>query len=226
MRMTPHWPLASVAALAACLVPVHAHAQPVQACRMDVPDLPDIIDPPNPAMDPDPLVSELPTPEIYAEGMEYPGSVRDRAVKWAKIFEVPSSWLISLGYVESRNQPMAKNESGATGALQIKLSRARDLVTWLSRSKWKTHRKVQEMLSRFWHGLRNDLLDLDLNIMLAAFELHHLRRRFGNNHEIVYAAYNQGEGCIARCLKERLPLPDRAIEFIARIERARKLGYA
>ena len=121
---------------------------------------------------------------------------------------------------------MAKNESGATGALQIKLSRAKDLVTWLNLSKWKTHQKVQEILSRFWHGVRDDLLNLDLNVMLAAFELHHLKRRFGNNHRIVLAAYNQGEGCIARCLERGLPLPARAMEFIARMERAKQLGYA
>ena len=81
------------------------------------------------------------------------------------------------------------------------------------------------MLAMFWHGLRNDLLNLDLSIMLAAFELHHLRRRFGNDHEIVSAAYNQGEGRISRCLQKGLPLPARAVEFIARVKRARQLGY-
>jgi soluble lytic murein transglycosylase-like protein len=170
-------------------------------------------------------MSVLPPPETYEEGVEYPEPVRDRAVRWARVFEVPSSWLISLGHVESRNQPMAKNESGATGALQMKLARAKDLVTWLGKSKWKTHRQVQEILARFWHGMRDDLLNLDLNIMLAAFELHHLRRRFGHDHHIVMAAYNQGEGCIARCLERGLPLPDRALEFITRIERAKQLGY-
>jgi soluble lytic murein transglycosylase-like protein len=216
-----------MASMAACSISTYAyaHAHDAQSCRIDISDLPDIVDPPEPAPPPDPLMSALPNREIYEMGTEYPNPVRSKAVRWAKVFEVPASWLISLGYVESRNQPMAKNESGATGALQIKLARARDLVTWIGRSKWRAHRGVQEILARFWNGMRDDLLNLDLNIMLAAFELHHLRRRFGNDHHVISAAYNQGEGCIARCLRRGLPLPDRAIEFIARIERARQMGY-
>jgi hypothetical protein len=221
MKMTLPLPLAI---LIACMIPVRSYGEP--ACQPGIPDQPDGIDPSEPAPLPEPLMSLLPVPEIYAEGMEYPIPVRNKAMRWARVFEIPPSWLISLGYVESRNQPMAKNESGATGALQIKLERAQDLVIWLSRSKWRVHREVQEILAMFWHGLRNDLLNLDLNIMLAAFELHHLRRRFGHDHEIVHAAYNQGEGRIARCLAEGLPLPDRALVFIARIKRARRLGYA
>ena len=47
-------------------------------------------------------MSILPVPEIYKEGTGYPGPVKDKAVKWAKVFEVPSSWLIPLGNVESK----------------------------------------------------------------------------------------------------------------------------
>ena len=170
-------------------------------------------------------MSMLPAPEAYERGGEYPGPVREKATKWSGIFGIPSSWLIPLGHVESHNQPMAQNKSGATGAAQIKLARARDLVAWLSRSKWKTHLMVQGILVSFWHGLRDDLLNLDLNIMLAAFELHHLRQRFGNHPNIIYAAYNQGEGRISRCLERRQPLPPRAIEFIQRVVRAKQQGY-
>ena len=221
MRTTPPWMALALASLATCVVSSHAHAGVADspACRAGIPELPES------TLPPEPLVSSLPALENYEVGVEYPSSVRDKAVRWAKVFEVPASWLISLGYVESRNQPMAKNESGATGALQIKLARARDLVTWLNRSKWKVHREVQEILSRFWGGMRDDLLNLDLNIMLAAFELHHLQRRFGNNHHVVSAAYYQGEGRIARCLERGLPLPARALEFLARLERAKQQGY-
>jgi len=222
MRTTPPWMALALASLATCVVSSHAHAGVADspACRAGIPELPES------TLPPEPLVSSLPALENYEVGMEYPNSVRDRAVRWAKVFEVPASWLISLGYVESRNQPMAKNESGATGALQIKLARARDLVTWIGRSKWRAHRGVQEILARFWNGMRDDLLNLDLNIMLAAFELHHLMRRFGRDHQVVSAAYNQGEGRIARCLERGLPLPARALEFLARLERARQQGYA
>ena len=226
MKMTPPWPAPLLAAIVACLIPAlaHAHAHAEWSCGEDA----DIAVPAAPSKtdaDPGSLMSILPVPEIYKEGTGYPGPVKDKAVKWAKVFEVPSSWLIPLGNVESKWQPMAKNESGATGAMQIKLARAKDLVTWMGRSKWKARQEVQEILAMFWHGLRDDLLNLDLNIMLAAFELHHLRRRFGNDREIVHAAYNQGEGRISRCLARGLPLPARAIEFIARVKRATQRGY-
>ena len=178
-----------------------------------------------PALPPGSLMSTPPPPEVYLEDMAYPESVRDKSVKWARVFEIPSSWLIPLGYVESKNQPLAKNKSGATGAMQFKLARAKDLVTWISRSKWRAHQGVQTVLAMFWHGLRNDLLNLELNVMLAAFELHHLRRRFGNDLQIVMAAYNQGEGAISRCLKQEKTFPARAIEFITRVRRAQQLGY-
>ena len=123
MRTTPLWIALALASLATCVVsiPVHAGVADSPACRIGIPELPES------TLPPEPLVSSLPALENYEVGMEYPNSVRDKAMIWAKVFEVPASWLISLGYVESRNQPMAKNESGATGALQIKLARARDL---------------------------------------------------------------------------------------------------
>jgi soluble lytic murein transglycosylase-like protein len=227
MKMTPPWLAPALAVLVVCLIPAYAHAYAhvEWSCGEDT-DIAVPVDPAGTENYPGSRMSILPAAESYEEGVGYPIPFRGKVVKWAEVFEVPSSWLIPLGDVESKYQPMARNKSGATGVLQIKLARAKDLVTWMNRSKWKTHQKVQEILAMFWHGLRDDLLNLDLNVMLAAFELHHLRRRFGNRRDIVLAAYNQGEGCIARCLKERLPLPDRAIEFIARIERARKLGYA
>ena len=215
MRMTPP-SLLAVLALCPLIIPSRADAPASDHARQD----------PCLAMKvSESLMSMLPLTETYEKGMAYPLPFRDKATKWAKIFEVPSSWLIPLGYVESKYQPMATNKSGATGATQIKLARARDLVTWMSRSKWKANQEVQAILAMFWHGLRDDLLNLDLNVMLAAFELHHLRRRFGNDSEIVHAAYNQGEGRIARCLERGLPLPARAVEFIARVKRATQRGY-
>ena len=225
MKLIPHLLAIPLILMFVRITASHAlESNPVLACWSDIPDLPDVINPPEPALPPDPLMSAMPS-QNYVPGVEYPGTVRDRATAWARVFEIPPSWLISLGYVESKNQPLAENRSGATGVIQIKLARARDLVTWLGRSKWRTHQRVQEILQRFWHGLRNDLLDLDLNIMLAAFELHHLMRRFGADHQLVMAAYNQGEGRITRCLEQGKPLPERAIEFISRVRRARQLGY-
>ena len=216
MRITPKiWLpllLPAILSLAAIVIDPSPHANPPRIIAL-------------PALPAGSLMSMPPPPEIYSERMAYPESVRNKAVKWSKVFEIPPSWLIPLGYVESKNQPLAENKSGATGALQIKLARARDLVTWISRSKWRSHQEVQAILAMFWHGLRNDLLNLELNVMLAAFELHHLRRRFGNDQQIVMAAYNQGEGCITRCLRQARIFPAKALEFITRVRRAQQLGY-
>jgi soluble lytic murein transglycosylase-like protein len=166
----------------------------------------------------------------YQAGIAYPMTIRDLAKKWAQIFEIPSSWIISQAYAESRNHPLAENPSGATGVLQIKIARALDLVKWLGTSKWWAYDIVQETLASHWHGLRSDLLNPDLNVMLAAFDLHHLGRRFGMNHDLVAAAYNMGEGAMARWKKEKeldksLPLPPRAAIYVARVKSAKRRGY-
>jgi soluble lytic murein transglycosylase-like protein len=161
----------------------------------------------------------------FDPAIEYPDTARKLAKKWARVFQIPSSWLVSQSYAESLNHPTATNKSGATGLLQIKLTRARDLVKWIEMSRWKASALVQNTLKRYWHGLRHNLLDPDLNVMLAAFDLHHLRQRFGSDHRLVAAAYNQGEGRISRCLAAGHSLPPRALEYVARVERAKRMGY-
>jgi|GEM_PF-2345116 soluble lytic murein transglycosylase-like protein len=176
----------------------------------------------------DPFTCLLGSP--FKADIGYPETIRTLARKWSSIFEIPSSWIVSQAYAESRFHPLAENPSGATGTLQIKIARAKDLVKWMQSSKWWGYSMVQETLSHYWHGLRTDLLEPDLNIMLAAFDLHHLSRRFGMDHDLVAAAYNQGEGAIARWRQRReldksLPLPPRASAYIACVRRAKRRGY-
>ena len=173
----------------------------------------------------DPVASIMGSP--FKADVEYPNTARTLARKWAHIFGVPSSWIVSQAYVESQNHPLAANpKTGATGLLQIKLVRAHDLVKWISQSKWAVNSIVQKTLTTYWHGLRSNLLEPELNVMLAAFDLHHLRQQFGHDHRLVAAAYNQGEGTITRCLAAGKPLPPRAIEYVARVEKAKRRGYA
>jgi soluble lytic murein transglycosylase-like protein len=173
----------------------------------------------------DPVASIMGSP--FKADVEYPNTARTLARKWAHIFGVPSSWIVSQAYVESQFHPLATNpKTGATGLLQIKLVRAYDLVKWISQSKWADSSIVQKTLKTYWHGLRSNLLEPELNVMLAAFDLHHLRQQFGYDHRLVASAYNQGEGTITRCLAAGKPLPPRAIEYVARVERAKKRGYA
>jgi len=162
---------------------------------------------------------------FFKKGVEYPDTIRVLAEKWAAVFEIPSSWLISQAYVESQNKPLAENPSGATGVLQIKLVRANDLVKWIHKSKWKNRPEVEAILGNYWHGNREDLLNPDLNVMLAAFDLQHLRRKFGDNHELVAAAYNQGEGKMTKVLAAGEPVPRRGLVYIARVIEAKRKGF-
>lgn len=157
--------------------------------------------------------------------VEQPDLTRGLARKWGPIFDVPISWIVSQAYVESRNRPLAVNpNSHATGVLQILMIRARDLVRWIGRSRWRNHPEVRKVLT-LWKGRRTDLLHPELNVMLAAFDLRHLRDKFGDDHDLVAAAYNQGEGRIARHLAAGVPMPPRAIEYVSRVRRAKRMGY-
>jgi soluble lytic murein transglycosylase-like protein len=162
----------------------------------------------------------------YEREVEYARPVREQAVRWGKVFGVPSSWAISQACAESRNRPLASNKSGATGVLQVKLARARDLVRWLKTSSWRADREVLAVLSEMWHGARRDLYQMELNVMLATYDLRHLMGKFGRNHDVVAAAYNQGEGRIARCLAAGKPMPARAVEYVSRVARAKSKGCA
>jgi soluble lytic murein transglycosylase-like protein len=168
---------------------------------------------------------EICKPVVFKKNTQYPDTIRALAEKWAPVFGVPSSWLISQAYVESKNMPLAQNPSGATGVLQIRFATAKDLVARIAKSKWKNDSRVQKTLAALWHGLRENLLNPDLNVMLAAFYLWHLRSRFGNNHELVAAAYNLGEGKVAKALRNGLPIPLKGQTYVARVIQAKRRGY-
>lgn len=155
----------------------------------------------------------------------YPESVREFAKRWSAVFDVPVAWIVSQAYVESKFKPLAVNPSGATGVLQLKLPRAKDLVRWIGRSKFASNEDVKDVLARKWHGKKDDLLDMELNTMLATFDLRRLRGKFGNDHRIVAAAYNQGEGAVGRALESGKAIPPRGLEYVARVEDAKSRGY-
>lgn len=164
-------------------------------------------------------------PPDYVPGREYRGELVEQAEKWGRIFGVPRSWVVSQAYAESRNRPAARNESGATGIMQIKLARARDLVRWLEKSAFWSEAEVRGTVSVLWGGTRGDLHHMELNVLLATYDLRRLMGRFGRDHSVVAAAYNQGEGRVARCLAEGRPIPPRGREYVSRVMSAKKRGY-
>ncbi len=170
--------------------------------------------------DPSRLLCAPPAPSMGDHG----AAVRDQAALWGRVFGVPARWVTSQAEVESRNRPGAVSPAMATGVMQVKVSRAADLVRWLKRSEYWALAEVRDVVARAWRGLRADLHDLQLNVMLATFDLRRLAGKFGRDHAVVAAAYNQGEGKIGRCLREGRPLPARAVEYVSRVERVKRAG--
>lgn len=164
-------------------------------------------------------------PPDYDPGREYRDEVREEAERWGKVFGVPRAWIASQAFAESRNRPLAANPSGATGVMQVKLARARDLARWIERSAYWANREVRGVVSRLWGGARADLRHLELNVMLAAYDIRRLADKFGRDHAVVAAAYNQGEGKIARCLAGGRGVPPRGAEYVRRVMRAKQAGY-
>lgn len=156
----------------------------------------------------------------------YPETVARLASKWHKVFGVPVSWIRSQAYAESRNVPTAQNESsGALGVLQLLPATVAWLVPSLMKSKYAKDSSVQMTLSNGWHGRLNDLFNPDVNVMLAAYYLTILRRKFGDKHDLVAAAYNVGPGKVSRILEERQPLPEGATIYVAMVEDAKRRGF-
>lgn len=172
------------------------------------------------SVDPSRLLCAEPAPSME----ERPADVWEQAARWGKVFGVPRSWITSQARAESRNRPGAVSTAGATGVMQVKLARARDLARWLRSSEFGKLREVADVLAGKWRGLRRDLHDVELCVMLAAYDLRRLVGKFGRDHALVAAAYNQGEGKIGRCLREGRPLPARAVEYVARVMRAKRAG--
>jgi len=138
--------------------------------------------------------------------------------KWGTVFDVPWSWLAVASFIESTHTPSKVNRTpaaarkgGAWGLLQQMADEA-DYKTSLIRkfySKpnkavaafWKgtpARRAAIKAALAHWRGNPSNLLNLDLNVMLAAWQFARLRRVFGKDFSTVMAAYHQGEGAVRR----------------------------
>jgi soluble lytic murein transglycosylase-like protein len=61
--------------------------------------------------------------------------------------------------------------------------------------------------------------------MLAAYYLTILRRKFGDKHDLVAAAYNVGPGKVSRSIAAKTPLPEAATIYVAMVEDAKRRGF-
>jgi soluble lytic murein transglycosylase-like protein len=146
--------------------------------------------------------------------------------KWSPIFDTPVSWLRSQAYAESKNVLTAVNATtGATGVLQLLPETAEWLVKSLKKSQYAGIPDVIATLKKHWHGHPGDLLDPDLNIMLAAYYMLVLKRKFGDDHDLVAAAYNIGPNKIAYYLRTRRPFPTASRVYLAMVRDAKLRGF-
>ena len=156
-----------------------------------------------------------------------PELVARLSAKWSEIFdEVPVSWLRSQSYAESRNIPTAVNpNTGAAGVLQLLPVTAAWLVKSLRKSPYGASPVVQDTLRSGWRGHPGDLLNPDVNVMLAAYYMLLLRRKFGDDHDLVAAAYNIGPSKIAYYLRTRRPFPQASRIYLAMVRDAKLRGF-
>lgn len=157
---------------------------------------------------------------------EYPATVARLAGKWGKVFKVPVSWIRSQAYVESRNVPTAFNKkTGMYGVLQLQPSTAEWLVKVLLKSSLAASEAIQETLRLGWTGQPEALFNPDLNVMLAAYYMTLLRKKFGDDHSLVAAAYDMGPTKLAAHLDKGDPLPEQSMIYVAMVEDAKKRGF-
>jgi soluble lytic murein transglycosylase-like protein len=163
----------------------------------------------------------LPPPTAGKESC--PDFVVALAEKWGRVFGVPREWLCSQAFVESSNDPSKVNrKTGAMGLLQVMPLTAAWHIENLRQSGTNL---VKGTLEKLWHGKPRDLLNPDLNVMLAAAHLKFLKRIFGDDHDLVAAAYDAGHHRILRLIKEGKPLPKESRMYVAMVHEAKQRGY-
>jgi lysozyme len=94
----------------------------------------------------------------------------------AREHDIDPLLLHSIARVESRHQPDAVSHAGARGLMQVILPTAR----------------------RFGVEGADQLHDPQTNLQVSARYLKTLQQRFGNDLELVLAAYNAGEGAVEK----------------------------
>jgi soluble lytic murein transglycosylase-like protein len=165
-------------------------------------------------------------PLLRAPADARPELVNELAHKWSPVFDVPVSWVRSQAYAESRNVLTAENSrTGALGVLQLMPATAMELLTRLMKSKFAKRKDVSSTLKSKWTGKKEDLFDPDLNVMLATFYMRLLKQKFGNNHELVAAAYNAGPGKVSKRLSSGRPLSTESLTYLSMVAEAKNRGF-
>lgn len=148
------------------------------------------------------------------------------ASKWGPIFGVPIGWLVTLAQLESSHDPKKVNlavaeKGGAWGLMQQMADEAEYKINILKKFYTRPHPSTKgnwrpsadniaavKAALKKWRGRPQDLLDPDLNTMLAAWQLGRLKRIFGEDLATVAAAYHQGENAVKDRIEKGQPPVD------------------
>ena len=100
-----------------------------------------------------------------------------RVLAVARSYDIDPLLLHAIAHVESRHNPQARSNAGALGVLQVMPATARRFGV---------------------EDASGALFDPAVNLEVGAAYLKSLQARYGNDLELVLAAYNAGEGAVER----------------------------
>ena len=121
------------------------------------------------------------------EKASHPYKYYDLISEYASEYNVPESVLYAVIKVESNFDNRAESSVGARGLMQMMPK----TFEWLTGSE-----HLDENLSF------NDIYDPEVSIRYGAYYLNYLHKKFNRNWDTALAAYNGGEGNVAKWLKD------------------------
>lgn len=122
-----------------------------------------------------------------AEEGAYPQKYSEYVEKYAKEYNIPEYVIYGVIKVESDFDPLARSSVGACGLMQMMPS----TFLWLT---------GEEHLDE---GLPEEAVFIpDVSIRYGAYYLLYLYRKFNYNWDTAFAAYNAGEGNVAKWLND------------------------
>ena len=124
----------------------------------------------------------------YVKLLTHPQENRELVAKYAAEYEIPEDVVYAVIKVESDFDATAKSSVGALGLMQMMPS----TFEWLT---------GEEHMDE--HLPTAALMHPDVSIRYGVYYLRYLADKFGENWDTVCAAYNAGEGNVAKWLNDR-----------------------
>ena len=123
----------------------------------------------------------------FLERLSYPKNYEEIIEKYSQEYNVPQDIIYSIIKVESNFDPYALSRVGARGLMQL----MPETFIWLTGEE-----HLNEDLSV------KDLYDPEVNIRYGTYYFKYLYTKFDHNLDTTFAAYNGGEGNVAKWLAD------------------------